>query len=302
VPNAGQLVNETLDLLQSPGQDTDQVTTLSADITSGALTFTVTQVRSGAMGISPGVVQIDSELLYCSAVDTSGVATVEPWGRGYDGTVAVSHLAGSKVVSQPTYPRAKILDALNETILRVYPTVFAVKVTTTTTVLPSLTYDLPEDAGWVLDARWLPPTGLGYWQAVRRWRMATGGTTVLGDLGVSVDVADRLVPGQPLQFTYAAKPTQLATEADDFVAVTGLPLSMRDVIVTGAAAGTLVPSQELSRLQTASIEQQNRAALVAPAAALTSSRYLEAKFQQRLKEEEKNLRRKYPIRITRSWV
>lgn len=303
MPNAARLVDETLGLLLSFGDDTDQATTLATDITStSSLTFTVTTIRQGLMGITPGIVEIDSELLFVSAISDAGVATVEPWGRGADGTVAATHTAGARVVSSPSYPRAKILDALNETILRVFPTIFVPKVTTLTTTVPVVTYDLPEDAQWVIDARWQPPTGTGYWQSVRRWRGSTGGTTVLGDPGVSVDVADTLIPGQPIEFTYAAKPTILPNETADFETTTGLALSMKDVVITGAAAGNLVTSQELSRLQVSSIEQQNRAGLVAPSAALTSSRYLEAKFHQRLMEERATLRRKYPIRITRSWV
>lgn len=301
MPDAARLINETLGQLQAYSEDSDQVTTLGADVGVDDLTFQVTIVRSGAMGLSAGVVEIDSELLYVSAIADDGTATVEPWGRGYDGTVPATHATGSRVVSSPSYPRSKVLDALNETILRVFPTIFVPKVTTLTTTVPVVTYDLPEDAEWVLDARWQPPTGVQYWQAIRRWRMSNGGTTVSGDLGVSVDVADALVPGCPIEFTYAAKPAIFTAETKDFEEVTGLPLSMRDVVVTGASS-LLVTSQELSRLQTSSIEQQNRAGLVAPSAALTSSRYLEAKFQQRLQEEQVALRRKYPIRIARNWV
>jgi hypothetical protein len=304
VPSAARLIDETLGLLQSFSQDSEQVTTLGTTMGAGDLTFNVTTIRSGAMGLSPGVVEIDSELIYCQSVANDGTAIIPPWGRGHDGTTPAAHTSGVKVISQPTYPRAKVLDALNEAIARVYPSLFVMKVATLTTTSPaqSVTYDLPEDAVWVWDARWQPPTGTKYWQSVRRWRVGQGGTTVLGDLGVSVDVADAMTPGQPIEFTYAARPTLLASEADDFVGVTGLPLSAKDLIVTGAACGNLVPSQELSRLQTSSVEQQNRAGLVAPSAALTSSRYLEAKFQQRLQEESRALRAKYPLRLARSWT
>jgi hypothetical protein len=75
---------------------------------------------------------------------------------------------------------------------------------------------------------------------------------------------------------------------------------MRDVLVLGAVA-QLLPSQELSRLQMSSVEQQNRSGLVAPSAALTSSRYLEQKFQVRLQEERRSLQRLYPPRLTGVW-
>lgn len=301
MPNASALINEVRGLLQGYSDDSDQVTTLKNSIGSSDLTFQVTVVRSGAMGLTAGLVEIDSELMYVSSVGTDGTATVEPWGRGYNSTTAAAHTAGARVVSFPTYPRTKVLDSINEAIRRVFPTLFATGAYATTTTYPQRTYDLPDTAEWVIDGRWLLPTGIGEWRGLRRWRMAQSYSQT-PDLGVTVDIADRTIPGQPIEFTYAKKPSVLTSETDDFVATTGLPASCQDLIVYGAAAGVLVTSQELSRLQTSSIEQQNRSQLVAPSAALTSSRYLEAKYQLRLKEEEAALRRRYGIRVGRAWV
>lgn len=298
---AGDLVNEVLGMLQGYSADSDQVTTLAQDVAPTDLTFKVTIVRSGAMGLSPGVIEIDSELLYVSAVSADGTATVEPWGRGYDSTTAAAHTAGARVTSFPTYPRAKILDAINEAIARVFPALFVPAVYATIATYPAITYDLPDTAEFVLDARWLPVSANDAWQQIRRLHVnqSLGQTP---DLGVSVDVGDYLLPRQPVEFTYAKRPALFTSESDDFVTVTGLPISARDLIVYGAAGGNPIVSQELSRLQTSSIEQQNRAGLVAPSAALTSSRYLEAKYQQRLKEEVVQLRRRYPVRLQRNWA
>jgi len=298
---AADLIDETQGLLQTFAQDSDQVTTLGADCAPTDLTVTVSTVRSGTLGLSPGVIEIGSELMFVTAIDqNSGVATVAPWGRGYLGTTATSHSNGDRVTSQPTFPRHWVLNALNETINRVFPEIFVPKVATLTTTVPKITYDLPDDADWVLDARWQPPTGTSYWQGVKRWRDSRGGTTVSGDPGVAVDVADVMTPGCPIEFTYAAAPVAFTDETSTY-ASTGLPDGVRDVLVLGAASA-LTTSQELSRLQTSSVEQQDRAHLVAPAAALTSSRFLEQKFQLRLSEEVKSLRRKWPLRPQWSWV
>lgn len=300
------LVDETLGLLQSFTQDTEQVTTLSSALGSGALddpaeafTFTVTDVRSGALGLSSGVVQIGSELMFVTTVDEFGTAVVAPWGRGYLGTTATSHNIGDLVTSQPTFPRTAVLDKINETVLRVFPKIFQAKVTTLTTIAPGITYDLPEDAVSVIDARWLPPTGTGTWVGIDMWRPSRGGTTVAGDPGVSVDVADFMTPGQPIEFTYAAVPTPFTNE-QAVLSSTGLAASMRDVLVTGAAS-SLTTGAEIARLQQTSIEQQDRARLVPPSAALTTSRFLEQKFQLRLSEEVASLRSRYPIRLRRTW-
>ncbi len=301
MPNASRLIDEVVGLLQTFTSDVSQSTTLAADVAPGDLTFTVSSPAGGIAGLSPGIIEMGTELIYCDSVGSDGTATISGWGRGMQSTTPAIHLAGTRVISQPAFPRFWVLEAMNETISRIFPQVFAVAVSDFTTTYPSVTYDLPDEAEWVLDARWQPPTGTGYWQAVKRWRMGQGGTSVLGDPGVSVDVADSMTPGCPIEFTCASQPSPLVSESDDFVSTTGLAAGIRDVIVLGAAA-SLTTSQELSRLEQTSIEQQDRARLVAPSAALTSSRFLEQKFQARLKEETMSLRRRYPLRLTGAWV
>ena len=292
--SASRLVDEVLGELQAFTTDTEQVTSLTSDLDSSSLTFTVSDVRSGLLGISPGVVEIGTELLYVGSVATDGTATVVPWGRGYQSTTAAAHSNGSRVISQPTFPRYWILQKINETIQRVAPEIFTVKTQTTTATTPVFTYNITAaDALSILRVEWQPPTGLGYWQSVKRFRFNVDSQ--------QIDIADVMTPGSPLRIKYRSTPSPLASEADDFETVTGLPTSMRDVLVIGAATALTTP-QELSRLQTASIEQQDRSRLVAPSAALTSSRYLEQTFQARLKEEVQALRQKYPPRVTREWV
>lgn len=297
-----ELIDETHGLLQSFSLDESQSTTLANPIAPGDLTFTVTQTRGIATGFSPGVIEIDQELIYCDSVDADGNATIPAWGRGYLSTTPATHASGARVISQPIFPRAWTMRAINETIDRVYPEVFAVKSFETTTTVPRITYQLPADCERVLKAAWQEPGPVEYWRTVRRFRMSPGGGTLFGDTGRTVDVADRMWPGRPIQFLYASRPQHLAAETDDFEEVTGLGSGMFDVVTFGAASGLLTVSQELSRLQMSSVEQQNRSQLVAPSAALTSSRYLDQKFQQRLKEERVSLQQLYPPRVTGVWA
>lgn len=296
-----KLIDKTKGLLQGYGLDEEQSTTLAAPgLADVGLQFNVTQARGVATGASPGILELGSELVYAETVSQDGVVTIASWGRGYLNTTATSHLAGIRVVSQPAFPRSKVLDALNSVLERIFPDLYAVKQTELTTTLPIITYALPTDARFMLTARWQVPDGRQYWQTVKRWRMSPGGGTHFGDQGVTVDIGDAMLPGRPLQVIYAAKPGMLAAEADDFATVTGLEESIEDVVCLGAAS-LMTVSQELSRLQMSSVEQQNRAQLVAPSAALTSSRFLEQRYQQRLMEERKALQRRYPPRITGVW-
>jgi hypothetical protein len=307
VPTANDLVIETQGLLKSWNINSEQVTTLSSGITNSALTFVVTDTASAVLGVSSGIVEIGEELILVSDVAGDGTCTVPPWGRGYLGTTPASHNTGDLVVSQPTFPRAKVLVALNETISRVFPKLFAERSASFTTSVPSITYDLPDDAVRLLDARWQVSGAAKYWKGIRKMRMnPTGGTTASGGVtgpfsNVSVDIADGMTPGRPLVITYAAQPGQFTTINDDYLTVTGLPLTSKDVLIFGAAS-SLTVSSELSRLQIATIEQQDRAKTVAPAAALTSSGFLNKRYAERLNEEATALREKYPPRIMGVWI
>lgn len=298
--STAQLIDETLGLLQSWALDQSQSTTLESTMTSGSSTFTYDTAANIATGISAGMVEIDRELIYVENVDGT-TATVPAWGRGYRSTTAAAHSIGARVVSQPTFPRQKTLDALNQIFERMFPRIFAVKSYETTTTFPILTYTMPSDCQRILNVKWQLPDGRRYWQGVQRWRTSPGLGTQFGDEGITVDVADMMQPGRPIQFLYAAKPTPLVNDTDDFVTTTGLNAGLIDVVELGAAA-QLVTALELSRLQVSSIEQQNRSQLVAPSAALTSSRYLDTRFQERLEEERKALQTLYPPRLTWEWM
>jgi hypothetical protein len=300
VPTAGKLIDEVKGGLQSYALDEEQSTTLAAPIGSMDLGFSVTASRGVATGISPGIVEIGSELLYCDVVNEDGTVSVVPWGRGYLSTTPVAHPINSRIVSQPSFPRAKILDAINQTLSRIFPDIFAVKQVELTTTTPIRTYAMPADCQSILYVRWQLPDASQSWTTVRRWRQNPGGGTQFGDTGITVDVADGMIPGRPIQFVYAAQPAPLVNETDDFSAVTGLGASIEDVVTLGAQV-QLLPGLELSRLQMSTVEQQNRAQLVAPSAALTSTRFLELRFQTRLAEERKTLLLKYPPRLTMEW-
>jgi hypothetical protein len=85
------------------------VTPLTANMGPTDTTFTVDFAFGQSVGITPGVVEIDSELLYVTNVDaaTTGLVTLaNGFGRGYNGTTAASHTAGAVVTSRPKFPRS----------------------------------------------------------------------------------------------------------------------------------------------------------------------------------------------------
>src|SRR5882757_10185436 len=101
------LISEASAQLHGWGSTQDRITPLSNTVTPSDVQFTVDFAFGQAVGITPGVVEIDSEQLYVTAVDAStGVCTLaDGFGRGYNGTTPAAHTAGAKVISRPKFPR-----------------------------------------------------------------------------------------------------------------------------------------------------------------------------------------------------
>jgi hypothetical protein len=306
VITVASMIDELRALLRTWVTNEEQSATLAADIASDALGATVTTTRDITLGITSGIIEIERELIYASSVTPDGTVTIPAWGRGYMSTIAAAHVQGVRIISQPLYPRQKMLDKLNDTMRRMFPSVYAVKYFNTIATLPIITYDLPDDAERVLTGEWQLPDGRNYWRTIKHWRMNRGGrpTTASGNnpqQGVTVDVGDAMMPGRPIHFAYAAKPVPLVNETDDFATVTGFAESLKDVVIYGAAAALVIPN-ETARLQLGSMEQQDRLVKITPSAALTASRFLEQQFQTRLAEERKTQSQDYPPRVTGPWL
>lgn len=299
-----EVIEETRALLRGPIEE--QSSTLQNAIDASALSLVLTDTRSITLGATPGVIEIELEQIYASVIDAMGNVTVPPWGRGHRNTTPAAHPANARVISQPQYGRQRILDKLNDTCNRMFPSVYGIKHFNATATEPVRTYNTPDDLERVLTVEWQVPDGAQDWLTVRRWKTNAGGrpTTADGnnpDQGVTVTVGDYMIPGRPVHFVYAAKPGLLVNEADSFETVTGFASSLKDVCVYGAAAALII-ANETSRMQLTSIEQQDRTSKITPSAALSASRYLEQEFQTRLAEERKTLQQLYPPRVTGQWL
>lgn len=292
-PTAGQLVDSITAQLHGWGQTQDRVTSLASPIGLTDYSFTVTAAFGQAVGISPGVVEIDSEQLYVTTVDqASGTCTLDPgFGRGYRGTTIVTHSLGAAVVSRPKFPRKNIFDTMNEVLGAVFPDLFVPKTYQTTVSYPANTYAIPGVRTVdILDAQWQHP--IGDWLRVPSYYVDPfDGSVRLGSL-------PSLAIGRPVRFVYAVEPSLFTSESDDFVAVTGLPQTSADVISLGASA-KMVVGLDISRAQLSSVEQSDRSRVVPPNAGISVGKYLMAEYQDRLKNEAKSLRRLYKPRISR---
>lgn len=295
MPTCGDLISECSAQLHGYGSTQDRITPLTANIGPTDTTFTVDFTFGQAVGITPGVVEIDSEQLYVTSIDSStGLATVaNGFGRGYGGTTAASHTAGARVISRPKFPRIWLFKQVNEVLGAVFPDLFAVNTFTSTVTFPRNTYQLPVTPGVpirVLSCQWQDP--LGDWRDTYAFKIDRFDSTLRLGSGPMI--------GRPLRVQFTSEPNSFVAETDDFVATTGLPASCFDVIRLGVVA-QVVPGLDISRAQLSSVEQSDRSRVVPPSAGVNAGKYIMAEYQNRLANEAQSLRRWYRPTTVKVW-
>jgi hypothetical protein len=273
----------------------DRTTHLTEDVTSSGLSLSLGSVTN----IGKGVVEIDDELIWLDTYDRiSSVGNIAPYGRGYHGTAAAAHTANTKVTIAPTFPRATIKKAINDTIDAVFPNLFAVGIHTFNFNTVKTTYSLPADVQTVLYVSHKPTGPTEEWLPVRNYRADVFANSTSFPTAQSISIYDRIESGRTVQVYYSKKPSTLTDSAPSatFEAVTGLPSSCKDVIVYGAAY-RLSSFVDPGRLNYSSAEADNADTKIQYGSGASTARFLLALYQQRLTEETKKLRDVYPTRI-----
>ena len=219
----------------------DRSTYLSSPISSSDLVISVASTEN----IGKGIIEIDDEMMWVDSYDRQGnTLTIAPYGRGYNSTTPAAHDINSKVTIAPTHPRAAIMRAINDTVNAVYPKVYAVGATNVTFLASRTTYQVPSEAIQLLHLAWQTVGPTKEWLPVRQWRLdpladsATWGVQtpdgVSSGYSRTVSVYDNILPGRTMHIVYTKQPTPMVNESDNFESTTGLPTSMRDVIIYGA--------------------------------------------------------------------
>jgi hypothetical protein len=289
------LVDETLINLSGYTLRQDRTTHLTESITSSSTTLNLASVSN----IGKGLIEIDDELIWIDTYDRiSSTATVPPYGRGYNGTTAVAHTDNTKVTIAPSFPKAVVKKAINDTIDAVFPKLFAVGSTTITLVATKTSYQIPADVETVLSVTWSVTGPSNEWLPVKSWRQDPMANTTAFTTGQSLSVYDAITPGRTIQIYYTKKPTTLTASATSaiFETVTGLPSSCKDVIMYGAAY-RLASFIDPGRLTYTSAEADQTDTKIQYGSGASTARFLLALFQQRLTEESEKLRDVYPTKI-----
>lgn len=273
----------------------DRQTHLTSAISATATSITV----SSAQNISTGIIQIEDELIYVESFDrANGILTIPPYGRGYNGTAARSHAVGTRVVISPTFPVVDVKEAINETILSVFPDLYTTGVHTFSYSPSKSTYALPDEVETVLGLSYQSTGPSKEWVPIRGWRVDPMANIDAFNSRNSITLLSAVEPGRTVQVYYTAQPTVLDNNEDDFEVVTGLPASCKDVIVLGASyrLSSYIDPGRLT-FGSAEADQQSQIAGRAYGAGTNASKYLLALFQQRLDAEARKLNDRNPIRI-----
>lgn len=275
----------------------ESISYLTQDMTDTDITFLVDPET--ATNISRGIVEIDDEMIQVKKVDRStGLVTVMANinGRGAEGTDPAPHLMNAIATADPRYPKARIQEAINDTIKGIYPHIWIFGEFEFPYVAARYEYPLPVEVDDVYKVTWNTIGPSAIWRPARSYRFNPQTSTTPGQVkptptptGKTIQILDGgIVPGRNIRVTYIAAPNPMVNPDDDFTDTTGLPDRMIDMITYGAC-WRLLPGWEAGRLQQQSIESTERAPLVPTGAASDASKYFLGLYQRRLDEERDRL-------------
>ena len=288
VDTFSSLIDEVITSLQGFGTSNDQVVTLTGPLTADALIFPVDDSDS----ISKGLVEIDEEIIYVMYGE-NGEAYVPAWGRGFKGTTAAAHAAGSAVWVSPSWPRATVAREVNNTIRSVYPSLFAVDTVEITGASNTWQYQLPADMERVLGVEWrynFPDA----WSTVKSWEVTHSSNTTDFASGKTLLIGEPLPTNAKVHVTYAKLPVAL-TNPDDAFTLSGLPASSRDVIVFGTAA-RLIPWMDVARLPVETVPSDALDTGQRVGLSVQVANSIRTQYQARLDQERRALLERYPTR------
>jgi hypothetical protein len=271
----------------------DRVTYLVSAATTSDLILNVASTDN----IGKGIIEIDDEMMWVDSYDRqANTITIAPFGRGYNGTTAAAHSTNSKVTITPTYPRYAVKRAINDTIGAVYPKVFATGSSAVSFLASRTTYPLPTDAVQILSMAWQSVGPTKEWLPIRQWRWDPLAYASSFPTGKSVSIYDNVLPGRTINIIYAHIPSGMSDLSDNFETVTGLPSSMKDVIVYGAA-WRLSSYVDPARISISS-PQADELDVKRPYGTGTNvTKNLQALYLQRLEEESLKQKLQYPTRV-----
>ena len=296
-----QMMDEVLINLSGYTYQQDRSTYLVSPVTTTTSPSSSPTILSlgSAQDLGKGVVEIDEELLWIDSVDrVAATATISPYGRGYLGTTATTHAVDAKVTISPIFPKYSIQKAINDTIHAVGGAIYATKQTTFTYNAAVTTYSFSNlSIENILAISWQDIGPTKEWIRVKRWDFDPyADVDTWGNNTQTVTIGDVIIAGRTVKVMYATSPSVFTASNQDFTTQTGLPESVKDVVILGAAY-RLLQYLDPARAAQYSPQADEIDAKRPFGASNTAVRQLFALYTQRLNEERSKQQNQYPPRV-----
>lgn len=266
--------------------------TINSSATSVVTTYALEGLRQGQ------TFEIDSELFYIWEADNgTKTLTVE---RGYAGTTAASHSAGALIKTSPRFPRAQLLEAINDELADLSSPVnglFAVK----TVDIDYNGSDTMIDFTGVTSVIDLLSVSVRYltddYPVARKVRLVRDVPTDDFPSGLALRFDQGVFPGR-LRIVYKAPYTAASSESTNLVSTSGVQDSLIDLLVLGCQIRMMAP-REIKRNFTESQGDTRRAEEVGAGAVAGSITNLMRMRRDRIIAESARLKRAYPTFLTK---
>ncbi len=267
-------------------------TTLTSSGTSVVVDYPLEGLRSGQ------VCEIDSELMYIWATDVATkTLTVQ---RGFNNTTPAAHTAGAVITINPRFPRAQILEAVNDELSDLSSPMhglFQVKtlnidyngsdamidLTNVTSIIDLLT----------VSVRYMTDD----YPIARKIRLIRDLPTDDFPSGFALRFDQAVFPGR-LRVVYKAAYTASSTEATDINSGCGVQETVTDIVALGAQIRLMSP-REVKRNFTESQGDTRRAEEVSMGAVANSITSLIRLRRDRIQAEAARLARAYPTFLSK---
>lgn len=265
---------------------------IDASATSVVVSYNLEGLRAGQ------VCEINSEVMYIWETDpTSKTLTVQ---RGFNGTTAASHTSGSVITVSPRFPRAQVLEAINDELADLSSPMhglFQVK----TMNLDYNGSDTMIDLTGVTSVIDLLQVSVRYmtddYPVARKVRLVRDMPTDDFSSGYALRFDQGVFPGR-LRIVYKAAYTAASGESTDLNSTCGVQESVTDIVALGAQIRLMSP-REIKRNFTESQGDTRRAEEVGAGAVSNSVSNLLRLRRDRIQAEAARLARAYPTFLNR---
>lgn len=266
--------------------------TINSSATSVVTTYALEGLRQGQ------TFEIDSELFYIWEADNGAkTLTVE---RGYSGTTAASHTGGALIKTAPRFPRAQLLEAINDELADLSSPVnglFSVK----TVDIDYNGSDTMIDFTGVTNVIDLLSVSVRYltddYPVARKVRLVRDVPTDDFPSGLALRFDQGVFPGR-LRIVYKAPYAAASSESTNLVTTSGVQDSVIDLLVLGCQIRMMAP-REIKRNFTESQGDTRRAEEVGAGAVAGSITNLMRMRRDRIIAESARLKRSYPTFLTK---